>query len=135
MKLLLAIISQLIIFLLSWMMVAGLLYLIFWVVLKTGHDFYLLFILYVLLIMVLSPGIAAYTSILTIGSMFKSIPITNVFIGFISIIATILALFLVFGLLDIIKRESSKFDFIVGILQFVAIFFGARIGCNQAMDS
>ncbi|MHB8070179.1 MAG: hypothetical protein ACYDIC_19985 [Desulfobaccales bacterium] len=113
-------------------MIAGLLYLILWVVLKTGHEFPFLFIAYIFLVMVLSPGIAALISILSVGSMFKLVSISNVFIGFVSIIASFLALFLAFGLYGIIGRESSKFDFIVGILQYISIFFGALISRKLA---
>ena len=128
MKSVLAVIVCLLLFLFSWFLLAGLLYALGWTVLKTGEKPGLFFLIHILLILVLSPGVGAGVAIYATTSTFKSVAPMVIFASFVSVCAVLLVLTFLFGALSFVRGTSSIGELVVFLLQAIAIFIGARVG-------
>ena len=128
MKTVLAVIVCLLLFLLGWFLLAGLLYVMGWAALKTGEKPGLFFLIHILLMLVLSPGVGAGVAIYATTTTFKSVAPIVIFTGFVSVCAVLLLLGFLSGALSFVRGSTSIGQLIIFLLQAAAIFVGARIG-------
>jgi len=89
-------------------------------------------LIHIFLMWVLSPGVGAGVAIYASASAFKTVPVSHIFVSFVSVCAAILALVFLFGIVAYAHGGSSTGELIMFILQAVAIFVGARIGRGVA---
>jgi hypothetical protein len=112
-------------FALSWFFIATLLALMGWAVSMSGYGSDLLLIIHVLLLWVLSPGLGAAISIIVASSVFKAVPVSTIYVSFVSICAIIFLLLFAFATL----LATEPFGrLVVFVMQVVAIFIGAYLG-------
>jgi hypothetical protein len=135
MRLVLAVIVAIVLFLFCWALIASLLTLLAWVVVQTGQASSLFFLIHVLLTWVLSPGVGAALAVFATSSIFKTVAPSAIFLCFVSIFAPLSIIVALLETASLISGELVTHQFVVSLLQIVAIFLGARIGRFFAVAS
>jgi hypothetical protein len=128
MRSILAVITAIAIFLFSWALLAGLLYVLGWAALNTGQRPGLFFFIHIFLMWVLSPGVGAAVAVYAASSAFQSVPPATIFVSFISVWTVVLLLLLLFGVLSWSKGTTSGGQVVLFLFQAAAILAGARVG-------
>jgi tetratricopeptide (TPR) repeat protein len=128
MRLVLAVIVAVVLFLFCWAFIAVLLTLLAWVVVQTEQASPLFFLIHVLLIWILSPGAGAALAIFATASIFKTVAPSAIFVSFVSVCAALFFVAAVMGAASVISGTLAAHNFVVGLFQILAIFIGARIG-------
>lgn len=135
MKLILAVIVAIVLFIFCWVLIAALLTLLAWVVVQTGQTSSLFFLIHVLLIWILSPGVGAALAVFATSSIFRAVAPSAIFLSFVSILAALFIIIAISETASFISGDLATRTFVVSLFQIVAIFLGARIGRFFALAS
>lgn len=128
MKAVLAVVTALLVLVFVWLLVAGLMYGMGYLALQarpTGGG--LLLLLHVFVMWVLSPGVGGYLAVFVTSAIFRSVPVSTIYVSFVSVIGVMTVLLFLLGLVGYWWGRSTLWEFVFFVLQAVAIFVGARV--------
>lgn len=121
--------------LLGWLMLGGLLYAVLWVASNAREGVGLLHILNVLLVWILGPGFGGFMAAYVTPRVFKTIDVSTITTGFISVVVTLAIVLGLFALATSPRDSAGVVQFVIFVAQVAAIVVGARIGKNTANAS
>ncbi len=107
---------------------SGALYLLGVVASKASSGLGLLHLLHVFLMWVISPGVGGFFAVSVTAHIFRSVPISTIYVSFVSVAAVLLVLLFLLGVLRVRVGGSTVGEMVIFVLQAAAIFLGARIG-------
>lgn len=127
MRSVIACITALVVFVVSWLLVGSLLAVMGWIANNTGYSSTVFLVIHVFLIWILSPGVGAAIAIAATNAIFKTVSLSTIYVSFVSICAT--ASFVLFFLGYIAANTEQPIGrLVVFLLQVLAIFVGAYVG-------
>lgn len=124
----LAVVVCVAIFLLSWILVGGVFASLAWVAVRAGQEPGVIFVLHVLMMWILSPGLAAGIAVFATISKFKTVPASTVLVGFVSILGVVLFWVVVSESVSLAEGGSSVGRWAIVVLQSAASLVGANTG-------
>jgi ATP-dependent DNA helicase PIF1 len=124
MRSVIAVIASIVFLGIGWLLVGGILGLLGWLFVKTGYASDLGLLIHLFAIWVLSPGFAAALAITATTSIFRSVPLSTIYVGFISVCATSSLLLALISF----SQGQATITIVVTLFQVAAIFLGAYVG-------
>jgi hypothetical protein len=132
MKAIFAVVVALLVLVLGWLLVAGLLYGMGYVAMQARPTGGLLVIFHVFLMWVLSPGVGGYLAVFVTSAIFRSVPVSTVYVSFMSVVGVFTVLLFLLGLAGYSWGRSTLVQLALFTLQAIAIFVGARVARSFA---
>jgi len=127
MKPVLAVVTALLVLVLAWLLVAGVMYGIGYVAMQARPTGGLLLVFHIFLMWVLSPGVAGYLAVFVTSALFRSVPVSTVYVSFVSVVGVFTVLLFLLGLAGYSWGRSTLLQLVLFTLQAAAIFVGARV--------
>lgn len=137
MRSVLAVVVSLALFLLMWLVVAGIIAAMAWAATTAGVRPGLFLFFNIFLMWVLSPGVGAALAIFATVSHFEKIDSKTIFVAFVSIAGIVLFVLFCLSFISVYLDQSPFWYLLLLLAQAASIFGGARIGlaCSPAKHS
>jgi hypothetical protein len=124
----LAVVVALILFVVMWLVIAGIIAAMAWAATAAGVRPGIFLLVNIFLMWVLSPGVGAALAVFAATSHFESIDSKTIFVAFVSICSVVLLVLFCLSLVSVYLERSTFWHLLLFVAQAVSIFGGARIG-------
>jgi hypothetical protein len=124
MRSVIAVIASIVFLGIGWVLVGAILGSMGWLFVNSGYSSDLGLMIYLFSLWFLSPGFAAALAVTATASIFRSVQLSTIYVGFVSVCATASLLLAFVGL----SQAQATTTIVAAVLQVAAIFLGAYVG-------
>ncbi|MFZ5862070.1 MAG: hypothetical protein ACOYXR_04390 [Nitrospirota bacterium] len=134
MKAILSTLSSVIILVLGWVLMATILAVIGIIASRARPEVGVFPLVNIFLMWVLSPGVGGFFAVYVTALLFRSVPISTIYVSFVSVAAVLVILFFIYDFERMVLEGSGIGKFLIFVLQSGAIFLGALAGKTFVND-